>query len=289
MTPLRRRMIEDLELRGYSDTTMEVYVHAVVQLSRFYGKSPDQLSEEQVREYLLHLTRVRKVSRSTHTVALYGLKFFYEKSLGRQLDVLSGARPKRETKLPVVLSREEVWRILDAIRIDVYRVCLTTIYSCGLRLTEGVRLEVTSVDSSRGVLRVCGKGRKEREIPLPVATLELLREHWRTHRSRRWLFPGRFLQASASPVAHDAGPISRSCLQDAFRRAVVQARVPKRAHVHTLRHSYATHLLEDGVDLRLIQEYLGHSRPSTTAIYAHLTRVIREAALEPVNRLMQRP
>jgi site-specific recombinase XerD len=288
MTPLRRRMIGDLELRGYSERTVEAYVRAVSQLARFYGSSPDRLTEEQVRDYLLHLAGVQKVARGTHTIALCGIKFFYEKTLGRSWGVLGVARPKREKKLPVVLSREEVWRILDQVRIDGYRVCLTTIYGCGLRLMEGARLEIADVDSARGVLRVRGKRRKDREVPLPAAALDLLRSHWRTHRSPSWLFPAPTRHGIAHSVAHDAGPVTRSSLQSAFHRAVVKSGIRKRAHVHTLRHSYATHLLEDGVTLRLIQEYLGHSSPRTTAIYTHLTREIREAARDPVNRLMQR-
>jgi len=276
MTPLRRRMTEDLELRGYSERTVEAYVRAVAQLARFYGRSPDRLTEEQVRGYLLHLTRVLKVARGTHTIALCGIKFFYEQTLGRQWTVLGVARPKREKKLPVVLSRKEVWRLLDLIRIDVYRVCLTTIYGCGLRLMEGARLELADVDSARGVLRIRGKRGKDREVPLPGATLDLLRDHWRTHRSASWLFPAPTRHGTAHSVAHDVGAITRSSLQSAFRRAVGKSGLNKRAHVHTLRHSYATHLLEDGVPLRLIQEYLGHSSPRTTAIYTHLTREIRE-------------
>jgi site-specific recombinase XerD len=281
-------MIGDLELRGYSERTVEAYVRAVAQLARFYGRSPDRLSEEQVRDYLLHLTRVQKVARGTHTIALCGIKFFYEQTLARQWSVLGVARPKGEKKLPVVLSREEVWRILDQIRIDVYRVCLTTIYGCGLRLMEGARLQTADVDSDRGVLRVRGKRAKDREVPLPVATLDLLRCHWRTHRSPSWLFPAPTRHGTAYSVAHDAGPLTRSSLQSAFRRAVVKSGLHKRAHVHTLRHSYATHLLEAGVNLRLIQEYLGHSSPRTTAVYTHLTREIRDAAVDPINRLMQR-
>lgn len=289
MTPLRRRMIGDLELRGYSEGTVESYVRAVCQLARFYGSSPDRLTEEQVRDYLLHLTRVRKVARSTHTIALCGLKFFYAKTLGRRWSVLDVARPQREKKLPVVLSREEVWHILDQVRVDGYRVCLTTIYACGLRLMEGAGLQVADVDSGRGVLRVRGKRRKDREVPLPVAALDLLRCHWRTHRSASWLFPAPTRHGTAHSGAHDAGPVTRWSLQGAFHHAVVKSGIHKRASVHTLRHSYATHLLEDGVTLPLIQEYLGHSSLRTTAIYTHLTREIRDAARDPINRLMQRP
>ena len=289
MTPLRQRMIEELQLRGYADRTVEAYVRSVVQLARFYGRSPDRIGEEEVRDYLVQLNSVQKVARGTHTIALCGIKFFYEKTLGRTWTVLHIARPKHEEKLPVVLGREEVWRILDRVRIATYRVCLITIYSCGLRLTEGAGLQVPDVDAARGMLHIHGKRGKDRYVPLPQATLELLRQHWRTHRCPLWLFPAVTRLPKAVPVEPAAGPITRDSLQSAFRRAVKASGLHKRAHVHTLRHSYATHLLEDGVNLRLIQEYLGHSSPRTTAIYAHLTRQIREAARDPVNRLMQRP
>jgi site-specific recombinase XerD len=282
-------MIEDLQIRGYSDRTVEAYVHSASQLARFYRKSPDRITEEEIREYLLHLTNVKKVARGTHTIALCGLKFLFEETLGREFGVLGVARPKREQKLPVVLSRGEVWRILDLVRIAVYRVCLITIYSCGLRLLEGACLQVPDVDSARMMLHIHGKGRKDRYVPLPQATLELLREHWCTHRSPLWLFPAVTRHGTQYSVEHNAGPITRSSLQSAFRRALKRSGLHKRAHVHTLRHSYATHLLEDAVSLPLIQEYLGHRSLRTTAVYTHLTRELREAAVDPVNRLMQRP
>jgi site-specific recombinase XerD len=279
-------MIQDLQLRGYSDRTVEAYTRAVRQLAQFYHASPDQLTEEQVRQYLIRLTTVQKVARGTHTIALCGIKFFYEQTLGRSWAVLDVARPKGEKKLPVVLSRDEVWRILAAVRIPVYRVCLTTIYACGLRLTEGAQLQVPDIDGERTLLHIHGKRRKDRYVPLPVATLQLLRDYWRTHRNPLWLFPTGTRSHAAPLNDPTAGPISRSSLQSAFVRAVKPSGVHKRAHVHTLRHSYATHLLEAGVNLRLIQEYLGHTSPQTTAIYTHLTRELRDAALEPINGLM---
>ena len=289
MTPLRHRMMQDLQLRGYSDRTVEAYVRAVAQLAQFYHASPDQLCEEQIRQYLLHLSTVQKVARGTHTIALCGIRFFYQQTLVRPWTVLDIARPKRTKKLPVVFSRDEVWRILDAIRIPVYRVCLTTIYACGLRLMEGVGLQVPDVDGDRTLLHIHGKGGKDRYVPLPDATLALLRTHWRTHRQPLWLFPaprsGARLHAPAVP---SPTPITRSSLQSAFCRAVKQSGVHKRAHVHTLRHSYATHLLEAGVALPLIQDYLGHTCLRTTAIYTHLTRALRDTALQPINDLMQR-
>lgn len=283
MTPLRHRMVEDLQLRGYADRTIESYVYCVAQLAKFHHASPETLTEEQVREYLLHLCTVRKLAPSTYTIALCGIRFFYQQTLGRRWTVLDVARPQREKKLPVVLSRREVWRILDQVRILDYRVCLSTIYSCGLRLSEGVCLQVRDVDGDRKLLHIHGKGGKDRYVPLPEGTLSLLRALWRMTHSRLWLF--------RSPRAPDpdAGPISRSSLQSAFTRARKQSGIHKRAHVHTLRHSYATHLLEAGVALPLIQEYLGHSSLRTTAIYTHLTREIRDAALSPINDLMVRP
>jgi len=288
MTPLRQRMIHDLQLRGYSDRTVEAYTRAVRQLAQFYHASPDTLTEEQVRQYLIRLTTVQKVARGTHTIALCGIKFFFEQTLGQQWTVLDVARPKGEKKLPVVLSREEVWRVLGAVRIAVYRVCLTTIYACGLRLLEGARLQVPDVDGDRKLLHIHGKRRKDRYVPLPDATLDLLREHWRTHRNPLWLFPTG-TRSHVAPLRDPViGPISRSSLQSAFCRAVKKSGVHKRAHVHTLRHSYATHLLEAGVALPLIQESLGHTSLRTTAIYTHLTRELRDAALEPINGLMSR-
>jgi site-specific recombinase XerD len=281
-------MTHDLQLRGYSDRTVEAYVRAVAQLAQFHHKSPDQLSEEHVRDYLLHLSTVQKVARGTHTIALCGIKFFYEQTLGQQWTVLDVARPKGEQKLPVVLSRDEVWRILGAVRIPVYRVCLTTIYACGLRLLEGAQLQVPDIDGDRTMLHIHGKRAKDRYVPLPDDTLALLRDHWRTHRNPLWLFPTG-TRSHVAPLGDPAvGAVSRSSLQSAFCRAVKRSGVHKRAHVHTLRHSYATHLLEAGVTLQLIQEYLGHTSLRTTAIYTHLTRELRDAALQPINALMQR-
>ena len=279
MTPLRQRMIEELQLRGYAERTVRAYVHTVAQLAQFYHRSPDQLAEREIRQYLLHLGNVRKVARSTHTLALCGLKFFYQHVLGRDWHVLDIARPKPEKKLPVVLSRDEVWRALDSLRNPAYRACLTTIYACGLRLLEGALLQVPAIDSGRMLLHIRGKGSNDRLVPLADGTLTLLREHWRTHRNPLWVFP--------SPRADLSGPLSHRALQSAFVRAVRAAGMHKRAHVHTLRHSYATHLLESGVALQLIQEYLGHSSVRTTTIYTHLTRELRDTVNGPVNALMR--
>ena len=172
-------------------------------------------------------------------------------------------------------------------RLPVYRVGLTTIYCCGLRLSEGAELQVTHIDGARAMRHITGKGGKDRYVPLPEATLALLRDHWRTHRNPAWLFPAGGPHGEI-PRGTATTPINRSSLQSAFTRAVEQGGVRKRAHVHTLRHRYATHLLEAGVTLRLIQEYLGHTSVKTTAVYTHLTRELQATALEPINALMTR-
>ena len=288
MTALRRRMTEDLQLRGYADRTIKAYVLVVSQLATFYGIAPDRLTEEQIRDYLLHLTNVRKVAASSFTQALCGIKFLYAHTLERHWPVLDLARPKRAARLPVVLSQEEVRRVLAAVRTPRYRACLTLIYACGLRLLEGLRLRVPAVDGARQLLHVHGgKGGKDRLVPLPDAALTLLREVWRTHHDPVWLFPATPLARRSASSGTPIPPIHPSTLQRAFKRAVTESGIHKPAHVHTLRHSYATHLLEAGVPVVLIQEYLGHSSPSTTAIYTHLTRELRAQALDPINGLMR--
>jgi integrase/recombinase XerD len=190
MTPLRQRMLDDLQLRGFSPRTREAYVRAVRQLAAHFHRPPDQLGEDQLREYFLYLTQVKHFARASFTIALCGIKFFYERTLSREWKVFDLVRPPREKKLPAVLSRDEVRRILGSVRLPVYRACLTTIYVCGLRLQEGTQVQVADVDSGRGLLQVHGKGRRDRYVPLPVDALTMLREHWRTHRSAQWLFPG---------------------------------------------------------------------------------------------------
>jgi len=286
MTPLRKRMSDDMRLHGYAASTQEAYLLAVSQLAKHYQRSPDRIGEEELRAYFLHLKDVRKQARSTMTIAICAIKFFYEKTLGRDWPVFEIVRPPRQRKLPVILDREEVRRILRSVRIATYRVCLTTMYSCGLRLSEGLHLQVADVDSARGMLHVHGKGAKDRYVPLPKRTLEMLREHWKTHRSSRWLFPAPKQNGLRHVLATEGQPIHRATFQRAFRRAVKRSGIRKRASLHSLRHAYATYLLEQGVNLRLIQVYLGHNSARTTQVYTHLTREATEAARDPINRLL---
>lgn len=285
MSELRKRMIESLQLRGLSPRTEEAYVRAVRQLADHYHKSPDLVTEEELRQYFLYMKNVKKYSRAASTIAICGIKFFFEKTLGKQWTTFELVRPPREKKLPVILSLEEVREVLGKIRVPRYRVCLTTIYSCGLRLQEGTRLQVADLDSARGMLHVrLGKGGKDRYVPLPQRTLEMLRQYWGTHRNPVWVFPCQ--RKDHVELVKSTEPMHRSSVQEAFRAALKQTRIHKPASVHTLRHSWATHLLEAGVNLRLIQEYLGHSSPSTTSIYTHLTARGEQLGAEAINRVM---
>jgi integrase len=285
MKPLRERMIEDLQLKDYSESTQTLYVSAVRQLCEHYDKSPGRITEEELRDYFLYGKNVKKWSRSTSTVALCGIKFFYENTIMRPWPTLLFIRPGHEKKLPVVLSRDEVHELLGNIRLLRYRVCLTTIYSCGLRLSEGTHLKVENIDSDRGLINVRqSKGNKDRDVPLPKKTLKLLREQWKSHRNKVWIFPSAGHGGRNMPFA--TKPIGHSSVQVALRSALKTSTINKKATVHTLRHSWATHLLERGINLRLIQTWLGHSSPSATSVYTHLTEKAKTEAVKTINELM---
>jgi site-specific recombinase XerD len=286
VTELRKRMIECLQLRGLSERTQEAYTRAVRQLAEHYHKSPDLITEEELRQYFLYIKNVKHYSRNTSTIAICGIKFFYEHTLERNWSVFGILRAPREKKLPVILSREEVRQILSLVRLERYKVCLTTIYSCGLRLQEGTNLHVADIDSARRMIHVRhGKGAKDRYVSLPQRTLQLLRQYWKQHRNPALLFPSP--GHGDVPLATSTEPMARSSVQDAFRAALKESGNNKRASVHTLRHSWATHLLEAGVNLRrLIQEWLGHSSPATTSIYTHLTVKAEQLGAAAINQLM---
>jgi len=280
MTILRERMLADMQLRGLAEKTQTAYLRAVRQLAAHCGKPPNQIDEEELRRYFLYLKNEKKASRSSCTIAICGIKFFYERTLGREWTTFELVRPPKSKKLPVVLSQGEVRRVLACLRRFHYRVCLTTIYSCGLRLQECVQLQVAHIDGDRLLIHVCqSKGAKDRFVPLPAATLTLLRQQWQAHRHPQWLFPSRRSPRATKPM-HSSG------VQRAFKAALAESGIQKKATVHTLRHSYATHLLEAGVNLRVIQRYLGHSSPKTTAIYTHLTRDAQSRAVVAINQLM---
>lgn len=284
MTPLRQRMIEDMQLRGLSPGTQEAYVGAVRALAKYYGKAPDQLSDEELRRYFVYLTHERKLARSTCTVALCAIKFLYEYTLKRDWPLLDLVRPGKTKKLPVVLSVEEVQAILGRVYQPHYRVCLNLIYAGGLRISEGVAIQVKDVDSSRMQLLIrSAKGNKDRCVPLPKPILPQLRQFWLSHRHAVYVFPKRH-RGGADPTAD--GPMRTDAVGNAFRAARLESGVTKAATVHTLRHSWATHLLEAGVPLPLIQQWLGHRSLRSTALYTHLTQRIEASALDKLSELL---
>lgn len=283
MTPLRQRMLNDMQLRGLAPKTQESYLYAVRKLAEFYDKSPDQVTEEELRDYFLYLKNEKQASRSACTVALCGIKFFFEQTLQRQWRTFDLVRPPKSKKLPVVLSRAEVRQVLNRVRLLHYRVCLTTIYACGLRLREAIRLEVRDIDGDRNLLHIRqAKGGRDRYVPLPQTVLPLLRQQWSTHRHPTLLFPSRLRLVDSQNLQ----PMGPSGVQKAFKAALADSGSAKKATVHTLRHSWATHLLEAGVNLRLIQLWLGHASLKTTAIYTHLTRPAEVHAAIAINQVM---
>jgi len=261
MTPLRQRFLDDLRLRNYSPRTIEAYLAAVVKLTRHFRTAPDQLSAEQIRQFQLHLV-AQHVSFSLLNQVTAGLRFFYAVTLGRPDVVHKLAYGKRPRKLPTILAPDEVSRLFDAAPDDRDRTLLRTAYALGLRVSELVALRLQDIDAARALVVVRqGKGAKDRLVPLSGRLLEELRVYWRRQRPRPWLFPGRRRGTHLSVAA----------VQKVVRRAAQRAGLSKSISPHTLRHSYATHLLEAGCDLLTIQRLLGHRDLKTTSRYLHVS------------------
>lgn len=287
MTDIFARFKEDLQLKGLSQRTIDMYVRAVRQLTTHYQKSPELISDEELRQYFLYNKNQRRWSRVASTISLCGIKYFYTLTLRRQWTSLKFVRPQKEKKLPVILSRQEVKAILNRVQFPHHRACLKVIYSLGLRIGEGTNLQVSDIDSDRMFVHIHrGKGNKDRYIPLPERTLAILRAFYKMHRNPVWIFPapGRGPH-NKMPTSDNPMPISS--VQIAFGEAKESAGIHKKVSVRHLRHSYATHLLEAGVPLRYVQQYLGHDDPKTTMIY---TRLIKQDLAEPtriLNEVMQ--
>jgi integrase/recombinase XerD len=264
MSALRQRMIEDMRVRNYAARTVDAYVAGVVKLARHFKRSPDQLSGEDIRTFQVHLL-AQHVSWSQFNQIVSGLRFFYGTTLGRPSMVHMLPYGKKPKSLPVVLSVDEVMQLLSAARAGRERTLLQTAYACGLRVSELVALRVTDIDSARMVVNVRqGKGAKDRQVPLSPLLLMELRHWWSQHRTKPWLFPGITERAQDKPLC--VGCVQRMC-----QKVVARARLRKPASMHTLRHSYATHMLEAGVDVVTLQRLLGHTSLTTTALYLHVS------------------
>ena len=278
MTPLRQRMLEDMKLRNFAAGTQKNYIAHVAAFARFFGQSPDQLDQEAVRQYLLHLIEERKLSAESVNQHSSALKFFYLTTLEMPWSDYDFPRAKRPRRLPVVLSHEEVVRFFDFVPSLKYRAALMTCYGAGLRISEAVALKVSDVDSQRMLIRVeQGKGRKDRYTMLSPRLLEMLRVYWRAARPDNYLFP------SWRTGKH----IAQESLRNAAHEAWLRSGLRKRVTAHTLRHSFATHLLESGTDIRVIQVLLGHSQIDTTARYTAVTPQLIGATSSPLDQLHQ--
>ena len=262
VSPLRKRMICDMELAGFTGGTQQTYIGAVVKLQDHYHVRPDRLSEKQVQQYILWLRDEKDVAKGTFQTNWYGLKFFYYRTLGVDWSLFTRkkVRQPRRKRLPVAIAWDDGRRLIAALRKPSYRLCCSVMLALGLRIGDVLALTVQSIDSTQMIVRVIGKGNKERILPLPQTLLVALRSFWRTHRHPRLLFPNR----------NGTAPLCEKSLRRAFNKARDSLGI-KNVTPHSLRHGFATHLLENGVDIRIVQMLLGHASLSSTEIYTHLT------------------
>jgi len=275
LSPLRRRMIDDMTVRNLSPATQRSYIHAVAKFSRYFGRSPDRLDIEDVRAYQVYLVS-QGISWPALNQTVCALRFFYGVTLCRNEVPERIAYAREPRKLSVILGADEVVRFLEAVPSLKTRTALTTAYAAGLRASETVSLKVADIDSSRMLIQVRhGKGAKDRTVMLSPQLLAILRAYWRLARPKEWLFPGR----------DEGKPIDVQVLHAACRSAAKAAGLAKRVTVHTLRHSFATHLLESGVDIRIIQVLLGHNSLSTTARYTQVATTTIAKTQSPLDRL----
>jgi len=278
MGKLRTQMDNDMIVRGFSPRTRESYFGAVTGLAKHYRRSPDQISDEEVRAYLLHLIQVRKLSWSTCSVAVHGFRFFYHITLKRDRTTFSVPGPKQPSRLPEILNREEIGRLLAVVVHPKHRALLVTTYAAGLRVSEVVRLKVTDLDPIRTALRVeQGKGAKDRYTTLSPRLWKELQDYRKRCRVAEWLFPGRNLHK----------PMDVSTAQRIFEAAKRTAGLTKRGGIHSLRHAFATHLLEEGTDLHTIQRLMGHGHIGTTTRYLHVAQRTLMAAPSLLDLLAQ--
>jgi len=281
VTHLRKMMLEELQRRNYAETTIDCYIRAVEDFSQRFRLPPDRLGPRHIREYQAELFQKQKLATSTVRQRLAALRFFYIKTLKKAWSVEDTPYPRKTRRLPTILSQEEVARLIDAARPPLHRTLLMTLYATGLRRAELARLRVSDIDSQRMVIHVRGgKGRKDRDVLLSPRLLDELRQHWRRLRRKPsvWLFPSRYGRSSDRPITPKG--IYHAC-KEAARRAAFQ----KVVYPHTLRHCFATHLLEAGADLRTIQVLLGHGDLKETTIYLHLSQRHLHATASPLDSL----
>lgn len=284
---LYQKMHEDLKLAGFAKRTVHGYLRAVRQLADFAQRRPNKITEAQVRAYFIHLQDEKHFAYGSQRVAYSGIKFFYTRTCKRDWKTLQTMKLRQAKTLPEVLTIEQVHSIIDACRVERIACYLWTVYSMGLRLDEARHLQVSDIQAQRGFVHIHrGKGAKDRYVPLPQFTLQWLRQHWTTHRHPTFLFPAEGRDHKQSSIAQT--PIQTSTVQKAIKKIAWGLKLGPKVSIHTLRHSYATHLLEAGVSLKVIQQYLGHSSLQTTMVYLHLTDTAETEARSKINQLFRR-
>ena len=284
MTHLRKMMLEELQRRNYAETTIRSYIRIVEDFSRRFQRPPDRLGPQHIREYQSELFKKRKLAASSVTVYLAALRFFFTKTLKKGWSAAETPYPKKAEHVPSILSQQEVARLIDAADTSFHRTLLMTLYATGVRRAELTQLKISDVDSQRMVVHIRGgKGRKDRDVMLSPKLLKELREHWRRLKRKpsEWLFPGRHDHGSDQPI--DTKTVWHAC-----RNAAKRAGIKKQVHPHTLRHCFATHLLEHGADLRNIQMLLGHNDLEQTTIYLHVSELRLNATASPLDSLSLR-
>ena len=279
------QMVRKLQINGKSERTQEAYTRAVRQLTEYYKTDPALITEDQLEEYFLYRRNESKWASKTLRLCYYGIRFYYRFVLNSDWNLFSILKAQKEERLPVIPTKETVLTVLACVTTFHNFVFFSTVYSCGLRLQEALNLHVSDIDSSRMMVYVHrGKGAKDRYVPLPKKTLNLLRSYWKTHRNTQLIFPAVGRGRAKGPSS--TVPMNRASVQGALTRAVKKAGITKKLSVHTLRHAYATHLLEQGVNIRVIQRYMGHKCLETTMRYLHLTRKGAEDAYQIIDSFM---
>jgi site-specific recombinase XerD len=286
--PLYQKMSDDLRLTGKGERTHDGYLREIRKLAEHCQSSPDRISEQQLRRYFLFLMNEKRYAEGSLTVSLSAFKFFFRVTCRRDWDTLNQLKVKGTKTLPEVITISQVHSIIDACNTQRMAVFFWTAYSMGLRLSEALHLQIGDVDAKRGFVHIHrGKGAKDRYIPLPTSTLHQLRTHWLTHRHKRFLFPADGRKHKG--MAQAKTPMAPTTPQDAMKLITTKINFGKKVCTHTLRHSYATHLLESGVSLKVIQKYLGHSSLQTTMVYLHLTEVAEVDARAVIEKIFQWP
>ena len=288
MHKFEKQLLEESQLRAHTEVTYKTYLLRLRQFHNYINKPLDQVYLSEIREYFLYLINVKQIGRESLRNSFYAVRFYFVYCLNFNKEDFWFINVRRTQKIPTILSQKEVRAILSKVQVLDYRICLTLIYACGLRIGEAVKIKVADIDGERKILTVrSGKGNKDRTVPIPERMLMILREYWKTHRNEELLFPKR---KSKNKKDFDRTKtddhIALRTVQNAMRLALLETKITKKATPHTLRHSFATHLLEEGINLRALQSYLGHKSLRATQIYIHLTKNSEVQSYKILNKLM---